>query len=180
MARRKPLIDLAHCKRLIKKRCYRDALDVFNRSLDKLIKTRTSPQIASVAKELKKVVALIEAGFRTSYFQEPEITSERVRSLDCSFCGKNQNEVRKLIAGPSVQICDECVELCDDIVREEVEAGAGTNPEAPEKRAKEDRLCGICMEPRDTDELIFLPHAAYMCAGCLEEIQLVRDKQAEK
>jgi hypothetical protein len=44
----------------------------------------------------------------------------------------------------------------------------------------DERLCGICMEPRDTDELIFLPHAAYMCAGCLEEIQAVRDKQAEK
>ncbi|SDL73971.1 ATP-dependent Clp protease ATP-binding subunit ClpX [Franzmannia pantelleriensis] len=40
--------------------------------------------------------------------------------LYCSFCGKNQNEVRKLIAGPSVYICDECVDLCNDIIREEV------------------------------------------------------------
>ena len=40
--------------------------------------------------------------------------------LYCSFCGKSQHEVRKLIAGPSVFICDECVELCDDIIREEV------------------------------------------------------------
>ncbi|HGJ5863367.1 MAG TPA: ATP-dependent protease ATP-binding subunit ClpX [Arsenophonus nasoniae] len=40
--------------------------------------------------------------------------------LYCSFCGKSQHEVRKLIAGPSVYICDECVELCNDIVREEV------------------------------------------------------------
>ena len=35
--------------------------------------------------------------------------------LFCSFCGKNQNEVRRLIAGPSVYICDECVDLCNDI-----------------------------------------------------------------
>ncbi|MEE4244240.1 MAG: ATP-dependent Clp protease ATP-binding subunit ClpX [Kangiellaceae bacterium] len=41
--------------------------------------------------------------------------------LYCSFCGKSQHEVRKLIAGPSVFICDECVELCNDIIREEVE-----------------------------------------------------------
>ncbi len=41
--------------------------------------------------------------------------------LYCSFCGKSQNEVRKLIAGPSVFICDECVELCNDIIREEIE-----------------------------------------------------------
>ncbi len=41
--------------------------------------------------------------------------------LYCSFCGKSQHEVRKLIAGPSVFICDECVELCNDIIREELE-----------------------------------------------------------
>lgn len=40
--------------------------------------------------------------------------------LYCSFCGKSQHEVRKLIAGPSVFVCDECVELCNDIIREEV------------------------------------------------------------
>ena len=40
--------------------------------------------------------------------------------LYCSFCGKSQNDVRKLIAGPSVFICDECVDLCNDIIREEI------------------------------------------------------------
>lgn len=43
------------------------------------------------------------------------------RLLYCSFCGKSQHEVRKLIAGPSVFICDECVELCNDIIQEEME-----------------------------------------------------------
>jgi ATP-dependent Clp protease ATP-binding subunit ClpX len=42
--------------------------------------------------------------------------------LYCSFCGKSQHEVKKLIAGPSVFICDECIELCNDIIREEVHA----------------------------------------------------------
>ncbi|MGO1343796.1 ATP-dependent Clp protease ATP-binding subunit ClpX [Chromohalobacter japonicus] len=45
---------------------------------------------------------------------------ESGKLLYCSFCGKNQNEVHKLIAGPSVYICDECVDLCNDIIREEV------------------------------------------------------------
>ena len=40
--------------------------------------------------------------------------------LYCSFCGKSQHEVRKLIAGPSVYICDECVELCNDIIRKKL------------------------------------------------------------
>ena len=43
--------------------------------------------------------------------------------LYCSFCGKSQHEVKKLIAGPSVFICDECIELCNDIVRDEISAG---------------------------------------------------------
>ncbi|WP_101759433.1 ATP-dependent Clp protease ATP-binding subunit ClpX [Oceanicoccus sp. KOV_DT_Chl] len=45
--------------------------------------------------------------------------------LYCSFCGKSQHEVRKLIAGPSVFICDECVDLCNDIIREEVQESSG-------------------------------------------------------
>jgi ATP-dependent Clp protease ATP-binding subunit ClpX len=46
---------------------------------------------------------------------------ESDRLLYCSFCGKSQHEVRKLIAGPSVFICDECVDLCNDIIREEIQ-----------------------------------------------------------
>ena len=47
--------------------------------------------------------------------------AENGKLLYCSFCGKSQHEVRKLIAGPSVFICDECVELCNDIIREEMQ-----------------------------------------------------------
>ena len=62
--------------------------------------------------------------------------------LYCSFCGKSQHEVRKLIAGPSVFICDECVELCNDIIREEVQNAAGGKEEG-------DRL-PLPQEIRDT------------------------------
>ena len=48
------------------------------------------------------------------------------KTLYCSFCGKSQHEVRKLIAGPSVFICDECVALCNDIIREELEEKASS------------------------------------------------------
>jgi ATP-dependent Clp protease ATP-binding subunit ClpX len=55
--------------------------------------------------------------------------SSTEKVLHCSFCGKNQHEVKKLIAGPSVFICDECIELCNDIIRDEVPAeGAATKP----------------------------------------------------
>ncbi|MEY2592788.1 MAG: ATP-dependent Clp protease ATP-binding subunit ClpX [Betaproteobacteria bacterium] len=58
-------------------------------------------------------------------------SSEKV--LYCSFCGKSQHEVKKLIAGPSVFICDECIELCNDIIRDEVPPEA-----APVKGGKSD------------------------------------------
>src|SRR5210317_1667973 len=45
-------------------------------------------------------------------------------NLFCSFCGKNQSEVRKLIAGPAVYICDECIQLCSEIIEEESEKEA--------------------------------------------------------
>ena len=50
-----------------------------------------------------------------------ENKTETDKLLYCSFCGKSQHEVKKLIAGPSVFICDECVELCNDIIREEIQ-----------------------------------------------------------
>ncbi len=52
--------------------------------------------------------------------------SSRGGDLHCSFCGKSQHEVRKLIAGPAVYICDECIELCNDIIAEEYEREEGS------------------------------------------------------
>ncbi|MBR0565860.1 ATP-dependent Clp protease ATP-binding subunit ClpX [Azoarcus sp. L1K30] len=62
--------------------------------------------------------------------------------LYCSFCGKSQHEVRKLIAGPSVFICDECIELCNDIIREEI-AGDGGNPNVKGQLPTPQEICDI-------------------------------------
>ncbi|MGH8042781.1 MAG: ATP-dependent Clp protease ATP-binding subunit ClpX [Rudaea sp.] len=62
-------------------------------------------------------------------------SGDNSKILYCSFCGKSQHEVRKLIAGPSVYICDECVELCNDIIREELEEkNAGKRSHLPKPR----------------------------------------------
>ena len=52
-------------------------------------------------------------------------SSEGKGNLSCSFCGKSQKEVKKLIAGPSVYICDECITLCNDIIADELVARLG-------------------------------------------------------
>ena len=46
---------------------------------------------------------------------------EDKKQLKCSFCGKNQDQVKRLIAGPGVYICDECIDLCSDIIQDEFE-----------------------------------------------------------
>src|ERR1041384_2923749 len=53
-------------------------------------------------------------------------SSSGEKLLYCSFCGKSQHEVKKLIAGPSVFICDECIDLCNDIIRDELPAAEET------------------------------------------------------
>ncbi|GLS26939.1 ATP-dependent Clp protease ATP-binding subunit ClpX [Marinibactrum halimedae] len=67
-------------------------------------------------------------------------TDDNGKLLYCSFCGKSQHEVRKLIAGPSVFICDECVDLCNDIIREEIQEntteGSSDRLPTPEEIAK--------------------------------------------
>ena len=64
------------------------------------------------------------------------------RLLYCAFCGKSQHEVRQRIAGPSVFICDECVDLCNDIIREEIQeksaAGAELNGDQQGKVSNHD------------------------------------------
>ena len=59
---------------------------------------------------------------------EKDSTTDGGKLLFCSFCGKNQNEVRRLIAGPSVYICDECVDLCNDIISEEAQTNVSDDP----------------------------------------------------
>jgi len=66
--------------------------------------------------------------------------------LRCSFCGKTQDEVKKLIAGPGVYICDECIRLCDEIIAEDDRENAGTLEEAPKpaeiKKALDEYVIG--------------------------------------
>ena len=60
--------------------------------------------------------------------------------LKCSFCGKTQDQVKKLIAGPEVYICDECVELCNEILDEEFFEGKEKDSSATRKKVKKQRI----------------------------------------
>lgn len=170
------------CADLVSGQKYGAALKLFQQAVANFRDSKTTPKRNEIARQLFQIGAALEETLKQAYGEQwdshvPKFAEETAAD-GCSFCGKAREEVGRLIAGLSVQICDECIALCAGILDKE-----GHQVESPTDNVARDAaetLCGICMESRETDELIFLPHAAYLCAGCLEEMQLVRDRQAEK
>jgi len=97
----------------------------------------------------------------TSSSQKP---SERIEDklLYCSFCGKSQHEVHKLIAGPSVFICNDCVELCDEIiVEEDQQEGLSKKPEKAPMR------CSFCNKTDREVEHVLTGSSVFICSECV-------------
>lgn len=101
--------------------------------------------------------------------------------LICSFCGKDQDQVRKLIAGPSVNICDECVELCNDIIEgeREHETPPGQAPQQP-TIFDIDARCTLCHLPKLSDELLAVLDRGFICAVCLDAVKGAAEEREEK
>lgn len=76
----------------------------------------------------------------------------REAKLECSFCGKNQKEVKKLIAGPGTYICNECVALCNDIIAEEIVKELGEASLPTNQRSVHERLAMIHFSLRQIDD----------------------------
>jgi hypothetical protein len=97
----------------------------------------------------------------------------------CSFCGKTQDEVRKLIAGQDVHICDECVDLCNDIIAQECEREAQAEAGAAAPSASAPLLpaskCIVCCLPKEVTDLLILPNAGFVCCSCADAIRSVAD-----
>ena len=95
--------------------------------------------------------------------------------LRCSFCNKEQTDVKKLIAGPTVFICDECVAVCNDILADD--GRFDSEPKAPQSRpALEDTVadvvpCGLCSMALAIDDAVAVPERGFLCAGCVDAIE---------
>jgi hypothetical protein len=184
MATKLSKFGFVECADLVNEQKYGVALRIFQQAAGRFLDSKSAPKRGEIARELLQIGTALEETLRKALGEDWDAhvpkSNDEAKHAACSFCGKDQTEVRKLVAGPSVHICDECVELCSNIITEETDGGEKFEAKSAKAKAKENRLCGICMEPRETDELIFLPHAAYMCAGCLEDIQTIRDNHSEK
>ena len=181
MAKSPSKFGFVECADLITEQEYGGALQMFQVAVSNFLESKTTPKRSEIARQLLHIGTALEETLKRAFGEKWEAHvpkfSDEGKTVSCSFCGKNQDEVRKIIAGSAVHICDECVDLCDEILTKEKVNEAD---KAKRSDSTSERLCGICMQPRESDELIFLPHAAYMCAGCLEELQAVRDRQDGK
>ena len=105
---------------------------------------------------------------------------ERPKVGACSFCGKSQDEVRKLIAGPTVYICDECIDLCNDIIAEEVEQEAQPEgPANPVASLNTPTWCRVCRLPKSAEEVVAVSELGFfVCRRCLDLIRAATDEPA--
>jgi bacterioferritin-associated ferredoxin len=84
----------------------------------------------------------------------------------CSFCSKTEHDVRKLIAGPTVFICEECVDLCIDILKEELR-----------KKPQDCLLCGVTKEMQ---EMTRIPGRGSICVVCLDQVRALIEHLKER
>jgi len=100
-------------------------------------------------------------------------TKEAGRADDiirCSFCNKSQRDVRKIIAGPRVYICDECVEICNGVISESLEPKLGEKP--PATASQEGALpCAVCRIPLEAKHRISLGMWGVVCQRCAEDVR---------
>ena len=133
------------------------------------------------------------------------MTADETGKTICSFCGKSQDEVRKIVAGPAVCICDECVDLCNDIIEEEpiaekpvsVEAPSFKQPSVPKSlltamrrflprySPKQDDsesrpCCRICHTPVGHADALMVRDQWPICPICIESVQRLTEGKGDQ
>jgi ClpX C4-type zinc finger len=101
--------------------------------------------------------------------------------LICSFCRKDQDQVRKLIAGPAVYICDECVDLCNDLLEGECEhdTPAEESSQQPTIFGLDSR-CVLCHLPKPSEELVAVPDRGFICTVCIDVVKDAAERREKK
>ena len=108
---------------------------------------------------------------------EPEHKIEKPGELRCSFCGHYQSQVKKLIAGPGVYICDECTELCEEIIEEELgrvgkDTAEHTHAEPGQQTPKPGELrCSFCGHYQSQVKKLVAGPEVYVCDECIDSVE---------
>lgn len=86
--------------------------------------------------------------------------------LRCSFCNKSQHDVKRLITGPAAAICDECVDVCDEILLDPVASAC-----APEEVTVRAVRCSLCGLPSPAEQATPIDNRGALCAGCVSAVR---------
>lgn len=97
--------------------------------------------------------------------KENSVVADQHKS-SCSFCGRDQSAVRILVVGPLVDICDECVDICSEIISEKVSSGetAVASPPSPTF------TCGLCGQPTPSIHGVAIPDRGAVCVACFDAV----------
>jgi ferredoxin len=122
----------------------------------------------------------VNVGVPKVMFRNRSRTTGTTEDLRCSFCNKHQRTVRKLIAGPAVFICDECVSICVDIIENDrlledaevqrllAEGRPASQPAAPPP--SDDAWCTLCGKVADLREALVIENRAILCGPCVRAV----------
>ena len=122
---------LWHCCSALNRQDYRSALESLKKGLQRNLEMFQQIDGVELSKQLQVVTRALESNLRAAYGYDwehhldvPKI-AESQRMLRCSFCGKRQGEVTKIISGGPASICNECVGICNEILKEELPGSSG-------------------------------------------------------
>jgi hypothetical protein len=97
--------------------------------------------------------------------------------LRCSFCGRGQDAVSKLIAGPAVYICNECIDICNEIIADDqrikTPPASHENSEPPKVMVVAVFECSFCKTPTPLTECVSIPERGKLCPACLDATRSV-------
>jgi hypothetical protein len=98
-------------------------------------------------------------------------------NLHCSFCSKSPEQVRKLVTGPTANICDECIEVCSDIISDDRVAAVADSREAQKAPAPREPMltarCSLCRMPVAVEELLGIIGRGAVCLPCISAVQAI-------
>ena len=109
---------------------------------------------------------------QSNYGQRPPLN----KSLRCSFCGKDQDEVKKLIAGPAVYICNVCIDICNEIIADDKRAIELHSPQVHIDEGIEPGIrCSICQALAPMTEALLIPERGQLCPPCETAVRIAID-----
>jgi len=101
--------------------------------------------------------------------------SESPRDIvHCSFCGKSQENVRKIVAAKNASICDECVDICQDTIAQGLELESGSRASEDQSHSTGPTIafaCALCGLQVPAEDSLLVPDRGALCAGCVEAVQ---------